>query len=37
MPDPDYEAIERKVEEDMVRTELKPTPGVGGCANIMEP
>ena len=24
---PDYEAIERKVEADMLRTELKPTPG----------
>ena len=24
---PDYEAIERKVESDMVRTELEPTPG----------
>ena len=25
--EPDYEAIERKVETDMVRTELEPTPG----------
>ena len=24
---PDYEAVERKVEADMVRTELEPTPG----------
>ncbi len=27
MREPDYEAIERKVESDMVRSELEPTPG----------